>query len=86
MDPVDGNAIAGPLQEHFGSDMTTARGACAHCGTVSQVAELVVYDRGPGAVARCRHCGSVVMVVVEVRGAVRVHHGGFEMEGKNHGQ
>ena len=81
MDAVDGNAIAGQLQDHFGTDMTTARGTCAHCGTVSVVAELAVYDRAPGAVARCRHCGSVVMVVVDVRGVVEVHHRDFAMAG-----
>lgn len=81
MDALDGNAIAGQLEAYFGSDMTTARGACAHCGTVSQVAELAVYDRAPGAVARCRSCGSVVMVVVEIRETTQVHHQAFELAG-----
>jgi hypothetical protein len=29
------------------------------------VAEFAVYLRGPGTVVRCRHCASVVMVIVE---------------------
>ena len=40
MEAVDGNAVAGALCEHFGVDMTTAHGACGHCGTRSMVAEL----------------------------------------------
>ena len=29
MDALDGNAIAGALFEHFGQEMTMARGTCA---------------------------------------------------------
>lgn len=73
MEPLDGNAIAGALFEHFGSEMTTATGSCRNCGRVGMIAELAVYPAGPGAVVRCRACGSVVMVVVEVRGTTRVN-------------
>ena len=72
MEALDGNAVAGALYERFGVDMTTAHGTCGHCGTRSLVAELAVYDRAPGAVIRCRACGEVVMVVVEIRGQVAV--------------
>jgi hypothetical protein len=68
MDPLDGNAIAGMLVAAFGAEMTTATGVCASCGTRSHLAELAVYVRAPGAVARCRTCGNVVMVLVEIRG------------------
>jgi ribosomal protein S11 len=80
MEAVDGNAIGGPLHEYFGAEMTAARGACAHCGTRSMIAELAVYNRAPGAVARCRTCGEVVMVVVEIRQATQVNHDGFHLE------
>ena len=80
MDAVDGNAIAGQLREHFGAEMTTARGTCAHCGARAMIAELAVYNRAPGAVVRCRNCGSVVMVVVEIRGTTRVNHDAFHLE------
>jgi hypothetical protein len=33
------------------------------------VAECTVYLGGPGAVVRCRTCGGVLLVVVEIRGA-----------------
>jgi hypothetical protein len=68
MEALDGNAIGGLLLHVFGTEMTTARGVCGHCGAAGQVAELVVYVRAPGTVARCRNCGGVLMVLVEVRG------------------
>jgi hypothetical protein len=70
--PLDGNAIGGSLMEYFGSEMTAVSGTCAHCGMVSQIAELVVYMRAPGAVARCRDCGSVVMVLVSTHERLHV--------------
>jgi hypothetical protein len=79
MEALDGNAVAGALCEHFGVDMTTAHGDCGHCGTGSMVAELAVYDRAPGAVMRCRACGDVVMVIVEIRGQVTVDHRQFTL-------
>jgi Family of unknown function (DUF6510) len=72
MEALDGNAIAGMLVDVFGAEMTTATGVCDHCGTVAQLAELQVYLEAPGTVARCRSCGSVVMVLVDVRGIMCV--------------
>jgi hypothetical protein len=79
VEALDGNAVAGALYEHFGTDMTTAHGACGHCGTRSMVAELAVYARAPGAVMRCRACGEVVMVVATIRGQVTAHHRQFTL-------
>lgn len=79
MDPLDGNAIAGRLFDYFGSDVTSASGRCLHCGTTSVVAELRVYSRAPGAVARCPACGNVVMVLVGVRGSTRAYGDAFEL-------
>ncbi len=79
MEALDGNAVAGALSEHFGADMTMAHGACGHCGTHSMVAELAVYARAPGAVMRCRACGEVVMVIVEIRGQVNAYHQDFTL-------
>ena len=79
MDALDGNAIAGQLFELFGSEMTTARGRCAHCGTESLIAELRVYTRAPGSVVRCRACGNVVMVLVTSRGSTQVRAEAFEL-------
>ena len=72
MDVLDGNAIAGTLFDVFGDEMTDASGTCASCGTASPLGELKVYLGGPGTVARCHHCDNVLLVVVEIRGAMCV--------------
>ena len=66
-DALDGNAIAGLLRVIFGSEMTTAIGTCATCGSASVLAELVVYLQAPGTVARCPVCGNIMMVFVRRR-------------------
>jgi hypothetical protein len=68
MEALDGNAIAGPLFAVFGKEMTMASATCGSCATRSLVAELGVFLQAPGKVARCRSCGDVVLVLVEVRG------------------
>jgi hypothetical protein len=80
MEALDGNAIAGELFEIFGRDMTCARGICAECRMRAQVAELAVYSRAPGTVVRCRNCGSVALVLVNVLGAIRLHHDRFKFD------
>lgn len=60
---LDGNAIGGLLREVFGTEMTTAAGTCATCGSTSLVAETLVYLRAPGAVMRCRACTAVLLVI-----------------------
>jgi len=77
MEALDGNAIAGDLFELFGTEMTTATGVCASCGETGHVAELRVYSRAPGTVVRCPTCGSVLIVLVEVRGMACIDLGGL---------
>lgn len=72
MEALDGNAIAGVLYAAFGREMTSARSRCATCGRTNAVAELCVYLRAPGAVARCPECGEVQLVLIEARGVVCV--------------
>ena len=60
MDALDGNAIAGALFEHFGNEMTMAQVRCSHCESMSLIAELRVYMKAPGAVARCPNCEEVL--------------------------
>ncbi|MGN6170950.1 MAG: DUF6510 family protein [Solirubrobacteraceae bacterium] len=79
MDALDGNALAGPLYEAFGSEMTTVTGICRTCHKPSLIAEVRVYLRAPGAVARCPHCGSVVFVLVEAAGVRHAHLDGVEL-------
>jgi ribosomal protein S27AE len=72
MEALDGNAMAGALHAAFGHEMTSERGTCATCGTTSLLAELRVYLRAPGVVARCPACGEVQLVLIEARGLVCV--------------
>ena len=72
MDALDGNAIAGTLYDAFGTEMTTAAGVCANCGTRSLLAETRVYLRAPGTVVRCSTCTAIVMVLVDVHGVLCV--------------
>jgi DNA-directed RNA polymerase subunit RPC12/RpoP len=72
MDRLDGNAIGGLLLDVFDAEMTTATGVCASCGASRQVAELHVYLRAPGTVVRCPSCGSILVVLVDVRGVTCV--------------
>jgi len=58
---VDGNALAGPLAELFGVDVTVALTTCVGCGRDDAVAQLQIYSGGPGVVARCPGCHDVVM-------------------------
>jgi hypothetical protein len=60
---LDGNAVAGLLQEVFGAEMTTAIGTCAMCGATSAVGAVHVF-RGAGVVLRCPFCGSVLSKLV----------------------
>ena len=78
MAALDGNAIAGTLTAVFGTELTTALGACANCGRRSLVGEFAVYLRGPGTVVRCRHCAAVMMVMVEAQGVSCVDMQGLE--------
>ena len=65
---LDGNAIAGLLFDVFGAELTTATGTCAYCAATGPVAEVEVYLRAPGTVARCRVCRNLLMAFVTVRG------------------
>jgi hypothetical protein len=60
---LDGNAVAGLLVEVFGTEMTTAHGTCAGCGSTDQLGAVRVY-RAAGYVLRCPHCESVLAKLV----------------------
>jgi uncharacterized protein DUF6510 len=68
MDPrmLDGNAVAGLLQEAFAVEMTTALETCDGCGRSEPVGAVHVY-RGAGVVLRCPHCGNVLAAIVQGR-------------------
>ena len=61
---LDGNAVAGLLQEVFAVEMTTAIGTCNGCGTAEPVGALHVF-RGAGIVIRCPHCDNALVTIVK---------------------
>ncbi len=69
---VDGNAMAALLHDLFGEEMTDSHGCCDVCGTISLLAQLVVYRQAPGDVMRCPACGTVLMVAVSRPEGLRV--------------
>jgi hypothetical protein len=68
MEPVDGNAIAGVMHDLFARDMTTMGYKCPSCGRTGVMAEMAVYMSGPGVVARCRDCDTILLMLSERRG------------------
>ena len=60
---LDGNAVAGLLQEVFAVEMTTAIGTCDGCGAVEAVGAIHVF-RGAGVVLRCPHCNNPLIKIV----------------------
>ncbi|MBP2327733.1 putative Zn finger protein [Kibdelosporangium banguiense] len=64
MDYVDGNAAAGLFAEALGIDASVLVMTCDGCGRSGRFADLHVYDRGPGVVARCPGCEEVTARVV----------------------
>jgi hypothetical protein len=61
---TDGNALAGPLQDVVGVDITAAVGRCTGCGRTAAMAEVRVFDHAPGLVARCPACDQVLLRLV----------------------
>jgi hypothetical protein len=57
---LDGNALAGLLQELFGTEMTDAPRGCRSCGAVRAIGAHRLY-RGAGLVLRCPACGAVAL-------------------------
>jgi hypothetical protein len=61
---LDGNAVAGDLEELMGFDMTAALHRCTSCGNRGAMATLLAYTGGPGTVLRCSICREVVIRIV----------------------
>jgi hypothetical protein len=67
MNYLDGNAAAGELSRIFATDITSAEGQCANCGSKRRFAEAHLYMQCPGLVARCALCGHVVLRCVNTQ-------------------
>jgi hypothetical protein len=67
---LDGNAVAGVLQDVFGVEMTANPAECANCGNVSELGGLMAYTQAPGAVLRCPACEAVILTIVQTPDAI----------------
>lgn len=61
---VDGNAIAGMLDELFSADMTMAMVECRSCGHRSRLAETIVEMSDTSAIVLCRSCTHTLFTVL----------------------
>jgi len=62
---LDGNAVAGLLEEIFGTDLTGQPCICAHCGNRAEAGSLRAFTQGPGVILRCSVCGEVMIRIVQ---------------------
>jgi len=69
---LDGNALAGLLQELFGSELTDMPHGCGSCGAVRAIGAHRLY-RGAGLVLRCPVCSEIALVVATGRNDRVVH-------------
>ena len=60
----DGSALTGPLRSVLAVEVTAAVGRCGGCGRTGPMAEVRVFDRAPGVVARCPVCEQVLLRLV----------------------
>lgn len=77
---LDGNALAGQLEELFGTEMTSAPHRCQSCGSERPIGSHRLY-RGAGMVLRCPVCGDIAMRLATLRGRYVVQlEGRWQME------
>ncbi len=62
---LDGNALAGMLQEIFGTEMTVVPSQCAGCGNEAEIGSLLAFIHGPGVVLRCSACKQIILRIVQ---------------------
>jgi hypothetical protein len=62
---VDGNGVAGLLEEVFGGEMTAVMRGCGSCGNRSPLGAHRAY-RSAGVVLRCPACADLAMTVVQL--------------------
>lgn len=62
---LDGNALAGRLDDLLGWDATASPVRCTHCGLADLLATAAVYVTAMGTVVRCHGCGGVLLTVVD---------------------
>jgi Family of unknown function (DUF6510) len=68
---LDGNAIAGLLEELFDAEITTARRVCRSCGAERAIGAHRAY-RGAGIVLRCPACHDLAAILALLPDRTRV--------------
>jgi Family of unknown function (DUF6510) len=58
---LDGNAVAGLLEDIFALEMTASRTECAHCGREGDIGTLLAFTHAPGMVLRCPGCEQIML-------------------------
>ena len=76
---VDGNALAGLLQDALGPDPTMVRLECAHCSDAYVLAQAVVELEQNSALVRCRSCTHTLFVAQRSHGALVVRTGTVDL-------
>ena len=64
---LDGNAVAGVLQEAFSAEITTVIATCNSCGASEPIGAVHVFV-GAGLVLRCPHCDNALVKTVQGNG------------------
>jgi hypothetical protein len=67
---LDGNAVAGLLQDLFMAEMTASVTQCASCGRTGDIGALLAFTQAPGVVLRCPDCEQVVLRIAVTLDAV----------------
>jgi Zn finger protein HypA/HybF involved in hydrogenase expression len=62
---LDGNAVAGILNEIFALEMTTNQVECVQCGREGEIGTLLAFTQSPGIVLRCPRCENIIMRIVQ---------------------
>lgn len=65
---LDGNAVAGMLDEVLRVEATTVIARCGSCSTEGALGAAVAYVQCPGVVLRCQGCNGVLMRFAQIRG------------------
>ncbi len=62
---LDGNAVAGVLNEIFALEMTANPVECASCGHEGEMGTLLAFMQAPGIVLRCPACENIILRIVQ---------------------
>jgi hypothetical protein len=68
---TDGNAIAGMLEEIFGTEVTAESRSCQSCSETWAIGAHRLYS-GAGYVLRCPNCGDMAATIVDHGGEYQV--------------